>query len=306
MRLRFLGTGPVWSPHQRNCRRRPWGRRLDRREGPSDREPNYGGRVPTFVDKTHAVVLLQNEFGALSTLCTPLTGVEWDTPTCLPGWNVRDVLSHVIGTESMLLGEPAPEVDVSGATHLRNPIAEANEIWVEAQRGLSGPEMLARFADVTGRRLSALGAMTQADFDAPSWTPAGKDETYGRFMRIRHFDCYLHEHDIRFALGIAPREDVDDLGSALDEVSTGLGYIVGRRRPAARRVAGADRSHRTPPADLPRPGRGPCGGGDRAGRSPDGGPRALGDCLPATDRRSPRPGDRPRNRGRLHRRPRAR
>ncbi len=230
MRLRFSGTGPVWSPHQRNCRCRPWGRRPDRRAaGPTDREPNYGGRVPTFVDKTHAVVLLQNEFGALSTLCTPLTGVEWDTPTCLPGWNVRDVLSHVIGTESMLLGEPAPEVDISGATHLRNPIAEANEIWVEAQRGLSGPEMMARFADVTGRRLSALGAMTQADFDAPSWTPAGKDETYGRFMRIRHFDCYLHEHDIRFALGIAPREDVDDLGSALDEVSTGLGYIVGRR-----------------------------------------------------------------------------
>ena len=39
--------------------------------------------------------------------------------------------------------------------------------------------------------------MTQADFDAPSWTPAGRDETYGRFMRIRHYDCFMHEHDIR-------------------------------------------------------------------------------------------------------------
>jgi len=194
-----------------------------------DREPHYGGRVPTIVDKTRTVVLLANEFGALGTLCAQLTGSEWDTPTCLPGWTVRDVLSHVIGTESLLLGEPAPQVDVSHLTDLRNPIAEANEVWVEAQRGLSGPEMLARFADVTGRRLSALEAMSQADFDAPSWTPAGRDETYGRFMRIRHFDCYLHEHDIRYALGIAPREDVDDLASSLEEVATGLGYIVGRR-----------------------------------------------------------------------------
>ncbi len=185
--------------------------------------------VPTFVDRTGAVALLRNEFGALGTLCTPLTAAQWDTPTCLPGWSVRDVLSHVIGTESMLLGEPVPTVDISHIADLANPIAEANELWVEALRGLSGEEMLARFADVTGRRASALEAMTQADFDAPSWTPAGRDETYGRFMRIRHFDCYLHEHDIRYALGIAPREDVDDLASALDEVSTGLGYIVGRR-----------------------------------------------------------------------------
>ena len=48
-------------------------------------------------------------------------------------------------------------------------------------------------------------------------------------MRIRHYDCYLHEQDIRLALGMAVRETVDDLASALDEVATGLGYIVGRR-----------------------------------------------------------------------------
>ena len=129
----------------------------------------------------------------------------------------------------MLLGEPAPTVDVSHLTHMRNPIAEANEVWVEAIRGLTGPEMVARLEDVTSRRLAELDAMSQADFDAPSWTPAGKDETYGRFMRIRHFDCYLHEQDIRLALGLPARETAADLASSLDEVATGLGYIVGRK-----------------------------------------------------------------------------
>jgi len=194
--------------------------------------------VPTIVDKTGAVALLRNEFEALGTLCAPLTDDLWGTPTCLPGWSVQDVLSHVIGTESILLGEPAPTVDISHITTLANPIAEANELWVESMRGLTPGELLDRFADVTNRRVSALDAMTQADFDAPSWTPAGRDETYGRFMRIRHYDCYLHEHDIRYALRMAPREDVADVASALDEVSTGLGYIVGRRAqlPAGSRV----------------------------------------------------------------------
>ena len=71
--------------------------------------------------------------------------------------------------------------------------------------------------------------MDQAAFDAPSWTPVGRDESYGRFMRIRHFDCYMHEHDMRLALGVPPRNDAADLDSCLDEVTTGLGYIVGRR-----------------------------------------------------------------------------
>jgi uncharacterized protein (TIGR03083 family) len=89
--------------------------------------------------------------------------------------------------------------------------------------------MLERFRDVTSRRLSALADMTQADFDAPSWTPAGPNETYGRFMRIRHFDCYMHEHDMREALGRPDRDTPSHLSSALDEVATGLGFIVGKR-----------------------------------------------------------------------------
>jgi uncharacterized protein (TIGR03083 family) len=185
--------------------------------------------VPTYLDKTATVDLLVGEFAALRSLCASLAPGQWDTPTCLPGWTVRDVLSHVIGAEAGLLGEPVPEVDLSHLTHMRNPIAEANERWVEGMRTLDGPAMLARFDDAVGRRTALLESMTQEAFDAPSWTPAGRDETYGRFMRIRHYDVYLHEHDIRFALGLPARETEADVASALDEVATGLGYIVGRR-----------------------------------------------------------------------------
>jgi uncharacterized protein (TIGR03083 family) len=194
--------------------------------------------MPTIVDRSTSVALLRREFAALATLCSDLTEDQWHRATCLPGWTVQDVLSHVIGAEAMLLGEPAPTADTTHLDHMRNPIAEANEMWVESMRPLSGEAMLARLADVTGRRLAELDGMTQADFDAPSWTPAGKDETYGRFMRIRHYDCFMHEHDIRDALGEPARLDENDLRSAMEEVATGLGYIVGRRAalPAGSRV----------------------------------------------------------------------
>jgi uncharacterized protein (TIGR03083 family) len=185
--------------------------------------------VPTFVDRTRMVELLRGEYAAIAALCSALSKDDWDRATCLPGWTVHDVLSHVIGTEASLCGDHPPDADISHLGHMRNPIAEANEVWVESLRSVDGEEMLARFGDVTGRRLAALDAMTQGDFDAPSWTPAGRDETYGRFMRIRHFDCFMHEHDIRAAVGASPRGAADDVRSALDEVATGIGYIVGRR-----------------------------------------------------------------------------
>ena len=185
--------------------------------------------MPTTVD--HAVVapLLVDEFDALVDLCAPFSEEEWETPTCLPGWTVKDVLSHIVGTEAMLLGEQAPKVDISGRDHVKNPTAEFNEAWVESFRAVPGAEVLDRFRKVAEQRTEALRWMTQADFDKPSWTPVGADETYGRFMRVRHFDCFVHELDIRAAVGAADREDPAHVELAVREPVAMLGYIAGKK-----------------------------------------------------------------------------
>jgi uncharacterized protein (TIGR03083 family) len=189
-----------------------------------------GGAVTgTIVDRDVIVDLLRREYAALIALGEPLDEAAWSRPTCLPGWTVKDQLSHLTGTESMLLGEPTPDVDTSQLTHIKNDIGAANEAWVESMRPLSGAEVVERFQTVTDRRLEALDEMTQADFDAPSWTPAGPDETYGRFMRIRHYDCFMHELDQREGLGVADRTDADHVSAALAEPVTSLGFIVGKR-----------------------------------------------------------------------------
>ena len=40
--------------------------------------------------------------------CEQLDDEQWDRPTDCPGWSVKDNLSHLIGIERMLLGDPSP------------------------------------------------------------------------------------------------------------------------------------------------------------------------------------------------------
>lgn len=178
-------------------------------------------------DKAALVGALGAEWGEIAELCARLDEAEWDLPTECPGWSVRDNLAHVIGTELMLTGESSPDIELQDAVHIKNPIGENNEKWIEARRGSPGADVLAEFETVTQGRLDTLGAMSQADFDAPSWTPAG-DATFGRMMRIRLFDSWMHDQDIRQATGREGNLGGDHVALALDEIVTSMGYVVGK------------------------------------------------------------------------------
>lgn len=173
--------------------------------------------------------LLLEQFAVIDALLADLDGDAWFTPTTLPGWTVKDIVAHLIGTESMLAGVATPhvDIDVHAFGHVRNEIGAFNEHWVESLRGTPGAEVLTRYRDIVARRGERLSAMTQADFDAPADTPVGP-ASYGRFMRIRAFDCWLHELDLRDALGTPGDEGGPrgHLGSA--EIFGAVPFVVGK------------------------------------------------------------------------------
>lgn len=179
-------------------------------------------------DRTTLVAALEDELHHLLELGRGLTDEQWETPSEVPGWSVKDNYSHVIGTELMLLGRPDDAVDVGEAVHLRNDIGRFNEVSVVARRSRPGAEVLVELADVAAERRTALAAMTDADFDAESFTPAGRD-TYGRFMQIRVFDCWIHEQDCREALGMPGHDAGPAVEVALDEMTTAMGFVVGKK-----------------------------------------------------------------------------
>ncbi len=186
----------------------------------------------TLLDKDDILAGLFASWDRIDALLSGLPEADWQTPTALPGWTVQDVVSHIIGTESMLLGVPTPEpdVDLGALEHVRNEIGAMNEAWVRFLRAETPAQMLERFRDITGQRRTMLSNMIEPAWNAKTMTPAGPD-TYGRFMRIRVFDCWIHEQDIRQAVG-KPSTDAElsgpDTALALDEIAASMPFVVGK------------------------------------------------------------------------------
>ncbi len=182
------------------------------------------------IPKERTVAGLREVWASLGDLLGELSDDEWALPSPLPGWSVQDNVSHIIGTEAMLAGEPGPgvEIDRDANAHIRNDIGVFNEQWVESLRAVPPSEMLSRFREVTAARLGTLEAMSDDEWNAESFTPAGKD-TFGRFMQIRVFDCWLHEQDIRDAVGRPGHETGLAVDIVLDEMATALGFVVGKK-----------------------------------------------------------------------------
>jgi uncharacterized protein (TIGR03083 family) len=180
-------------------------------------------------DKDRLVTLLGTEWASIAELLAGLDEEGWATPV-LPGWDVHDVLAHMTGTELALSGAPLPEVPAGSesAPHVHNDIGKVNELWVAALRDRSDADLLAEFCAITAKRLASLHDMSVADFNAQSWTPAGPG-TYRRFMEIRIFDCWMHEQDIRAAVGLPGHDSGPAVERSLDEVAGALGYIIGKR-----------------------------------------------------------------------------
>lgn len=184
---------------------------------------------PNAGQREHIVEVLTKEWEDIATLLEQLDDAAWSTPTDLPGWDVKAVVAHIIGIEATLAGDPQPAApqDLAQRDHVRNDMGERNEAWVELLRREPPADMLRRLREVTARRAEQLRTMTDEDFSAPSWTPAGND-TYARFMQIRIFDCWMHEQDVRHAVGRPGNEDGAAAIESIGETTRVLGYVVGK------------------------------------------------------------------------------
>ncbi len=197
----------------------------------------------TVLDKSEVLSALFGTWDSLDQLLSGLFEQQWQTATPLPGWCVHNVVAHIVGTESMLQGLNTPDADIDLTTldHVRNGVGAANEAWVRHLSSESEAALLQRFRSVTTDRRERLSATSVDDWNAPTPTPVGL-ESLGRFMRVRVFDCWMHEQDIRDAVGLPPSE-AELSGPAarlsLDEIAATMGFVVGKlgKAPEGSRVA---------------------------------------------------------------------
>lgn len=183
----------------------------------------------TRVPRQPVVDALRDEWSTLDTLVSGLSDEQWAAPSILPGWSVADIVAHIAGTEWMLTGRDVEATrDVTALEHVKNPIGELNEKWLDHYRARTRAELMDDYRTVTATRLTALEGMTAREWDAESFTPAGPD-SYGRFMRIRVFDCWVHEIDIRDSLDLGEPQDLLPATSARKEMVASLPFIIGKK-----------------------------------------------------------------------------
>ena len=205
-----------------------------------DRRHDPGARVAPVVDNgagqegdwlrqgKRARNALAETWGSLAEVCRALSDTEWALPTECPGWDVKDQLSHLIGIERAIMGEPAPEWSEPLGDHVKNDFAATNEPFVAVRRAQTGPAVLAEFVDVTTTRLAQLDATVAAEWAAIGCSPMGQ-VPHAEFMTARVFDSWVHEQDVRRALDRPGGSGNAASAISLDRVQDAMPFVVGKK-----------------------------------------------------------------------------
>lgn len=134
----------------------------------------------------------------------------WDHPSVLPGWSVGDVLAHCTSIERALSGQgdPAHEPDWAALPHATSPFGRITEVPVDLRRSRTRAEVLAEFDQTMAAREAGLRELRAAD-PGLVMSPLGTMMPLDDMLAMRVFDTWVHEQDIRVAVG-----DPGHLGTA--------------------------------------------------------------------------------------------
>lgn len=166
----------------------------------------------------------------LTTLLEQLTPEQWTSPTDLPGWSVQDVAAHTAHLEALRAGARHEQVDIGPPDHVRGTMGEFTEQGVVARRGHSNDDLINEIresATTVHTRLLAdpdldLEASAPGVFGAIGWSNE-------RLLRNRPLDVWMHEQDVRRAVGEPGNLDSAAARHTAAYLSESLGFVVAKR-----------------------------------------------------------------------------
>ena len=140
---------------------------------------------------------------AMLNLLRPLDPAQWDTPTALPGWRIREVVGHVISLDvTAITGQVLPVAFGS-----MDRLERWNDRQVSRWADRPVPELLVAL-ERWGRRFVRFGrALPSPLYRLRMPTLWGRGPG-GLLIWSRVYDEWIHRQDIRRALGM-PDEVVD-------------------------------------------------------------------------------------------------
>ncbi len=163
-------------------------------------------------------------------LLRELDADDWAKPTDLPGWNVRYIAAHLAHLESELAGNPQKSVDVPEAPHIKGPMNVFTESGPLARAAWTTDAVIEEIESSAAKRDDHLRAMMPLDPTAPGdGFAALAGWNWSTLLSNRAVDQWMHQQDIRRAVGKPGGLAGPGGGHALAVFSRGLTFVVGKR-----------------------------------------------------------------------------
>lgn len=183
---------------------------------------------------SHLVTIWWRAVDDFTALLEKVPAEQWDTPTDLPGWDVHAVAAHTAHLESLLAGGDHEDVEVGDAPHARGVMGRFTEQGVLARRSLTPDEVINQIRESATARHTALLADPPTDPDAPA---PGVFGALGwstlLLLRNRPLDVWMHEQDVRRAIGRPGGLDSDAAAHTASYLLESMPFVVAKRAAAA-------------------------------------------------------------------------
>jgi uncharacterized protein (TIGR03083 family) len=155
---------------------------------------------------------------------------EWSQPTDLPGWDVKAVASHVAHLEGILAGRPEETADVGEPPHVTGLMGLYTEIGVANRRDDDPDAIIGEIRAAATARHTALLADPPTDGEEkPPRIFGGVPWTWRTLLRNRPLDIWMHEQDVRRAVGRPGGMDSPAARHTAEYLAESLGFVLAKR-----------------------------------------------------------------------------
>lgn len=156
-------------------------------------------------------------------LAESLSTEQWNAASVLPGWTNADIVAHVVGIERDLLGEPVPAVDIDwdAYPHANDLFSRYTELSVHVRRGVPQAEVCAELRKTIATRRDLL-AKEPGSLGDTVRGPGGWELPRGILIRMRCFDIWVHNQDVRAGINVGGDLDSAAAWVAADRMLYGL------------------------------------------------------------------------------------
>jgi uncharacterized protein (TIGR03083 family) len=166
----------------------------------------------------------------LTALLDDLPAEAWAAPTDLPGWDVRAVAAHVAHLEAVLAGAPEETIEFEPPAYVRGLLGHYTEQGVVARQDRTTGQLVEEIRTSASARRADLAANPPTDGAArPERIFGGVGWDWNRLLRNRPLDVWMHEQDVRRAVGRPGGLDSPAAQHTVDYLSESMPMVVARR-----------------------------------------------------------------------------